>query len=81
MGGAIGLLRDGDIIDIDASAGTLSVRLTDEELVARRAEWTPRKTDFQSGAIWRYAQTVGPARNGAVVHPGGKAETHVYADA
>jgi dihydroxy-acid dehydratase len=81
LGGAIGLLRDGDIIDIDASAGTLSVQLSDEELAARRAEWTPRKTDFQSGAIWRYAQTVGPARYGAVVHPGGKAETHVYADA
>ncbi len=80
VGGTIGLLRDGDIIDIDAGAGTLSVRLSDEELAARRAAWTPRTNDFQSGALWRYMQTVGPARYGAVVHPGGQAETHVYAD-
>ncbi|MCE2900141.1 MAG: dihydroxy-acid dehydratase [Gemmatimonas sp.] len=79
-GGPIGLLRDGDVIDIDAAAGTLSVRLTDDELAARRAAWAPRATDYQSGAIWRYAQTVGPARYGAVVHPGARAETHVYAD-
>jgi dihydroxy-acid dehydratase len=79
-GGAIGLLEDGDIIDIDAGAGTLAVRLTDDELARRRAAWTPRATDYQSGAIWRYAQTVGPARYGAVVHPGAQAETHIYAD-
>jgi dihydroxy-acid dehydratase len=81
VGGPIGLLRDGDIIDIDAAVGTLSVRLTDDELAVRRAAWTPRATDYQSGAIWRFAQTVGPARYGAVTHPGGAAETHVYADA
>jgi dihydroxy-acid dehydratase len=81
VGGPIGLLRDGDIIDIDAAVGTLSVRLTDDELAVRRAAWTPRATDYQSGAIWRFAQTVGPARFGAVTHPGGAAETHVYADA
>ena len=78
LGGPIGLLRDGDIIDIDANAGTMSVRLSDEELAARRAAWAPRRHDFQSGAIWRYAQTVSPARYGAVVHPGGAAETHNY---
>ena len=81
VGGPIALLRDGDIIDIDADAATLSVRLTDDELAARRAHWTPRQHDFQSGAIWRYAQTVGSARYGAVVHPGGLAETHIFADA
>ena len=72
------VLEDGDIIDIDANAGTMSVRLSDEELAARRAAWAPRRHDFQSGAIWRYAQTVSPARYGAVVHPGGAAETHNY---
>jgi dihydroxy-acid dehydratase len=81
VGGPIALLRDGDIIDIDADAESIRVELSDAELDLRRAEWTPRKTDFQSGAIWRYAQTVGSARYGAVVHPGGLAETHVYADA
>ncbi len=81
VGGPIGLLQDGDVIDIDAAAGTLSVRLSEAELAARRAAWSPRPTDYQSGAIWRYAQTVGSARHGAVVHPGAAAETHVYMDA
>ena len=81
IGGPIGLLHDGDIIDIDADAGALSVRLSDDELATRRAAWKPRAHNFQSGAIWRYAQTVSQARYGAVVHPGGLAETHCYADA
>ncbi|MGF1632090.1 MAG: dihydroxy-acid dehydratase [Kiloniellaceae bacterium] len=80
VGGPIGLLHDGDIIAIDAVAGTLDVELSDEELAARKAKWQPRQHDYQSGAIWRYAATVGPAYLGAVTHPGAKAETHVYAD-
>lgn len=80
VAGPIGLLKDGDMITIDAEAGNISVDLSDEELESRRKEWKPRKHDFQSGAIWRYAQTVGPAYQGAVTHPGGKAETHVFAD-
>jgi dihydroxy-acid dehydratase len=80
VGGPIGLIRDGDIIVMDAVAGTLSVELSDEELAKRRKAWQGRKTEYQSGAIWRYAQTVGDAEKGAVVHPGAKAETHVFAD-
>ncbi len=80
VGGPIGLLRDGDIITIDAETGTLSVDLSDAELAERRKAWKPRQHDYQSGALWRYAQTVGDAEKGAVTHPGGKAETHVYAD-
>jgi dihydroxy-acid dehydratase len=80
VGGPIGLLQDGDMIVIDANAGTLDVELSEEELEARRAAWQPRKNDFGSGALWRYAQTVGPAHNGAVTHPGARSETHVYAD-
>jgi dihydroxy-acid dehydratase len=79
-GGPIGLLRDGDIIRIDAGAGTLAVELSDAELAERRRQWKPRPNDFQSGALWRYAQTVGDAEKGAVTHPGARAETHVYAD-
>ncbi len=60
--------------------GTIDVELSDDELAARRKAWTPRPTDFGSGALWRYAQTVGPAAKGAVTHPGASAETHVYAD-
>ena len=80
VGGPIGLLRDGDVIAIDAVAGTIAVELSDEELARRRASWTPRRHDFQSGALWKYAQLVGDAETGAVTHPGAAAETHVFAD-
>ena len=80
LGGPIGLLKDGDMIAIDAEAGTIQVELSDAELAARRKDWTPRTHDFQSGALWRYAQTVGPAYLGAVTQPGAKAETHTYAN-
>jgi len=80
VGGPIGLLKNGDIIDIDAAKGTLNVRLTKAELDKRRKAWKPRSHDFQAGTIWKYAQTVGPASKGAVTHPGADAETHVYAD-
>ena len=79
-GGPIALLRDGDIINIDAEAGTLQVELSDAELEQRRRAWQPRQHDFQSGALWKYAQQVGPAEQGAVTHPGAKAETHIYAE-
>ncbi|SLN77251.1 dihydroxy-acid dehydratase [Oceanibacterium hippocampi] len=79
-GGPIGLLKDGDMIHIDAVKGTLEVELSDAELADRRKAWTPRKNDFQSGVLWKYAQTVGPAHKGAVTHPGGKAEVRCYAD-
>ncbi len=80
LGGTIGLLRDGDVIHIDAEAGTLVVDLSDAELEARRKDWKPRSNQYQSGALWKYAQLVGPAWKGAVTHPGAAAETHVYAD-
>lgn len=80
VGGPIGLLRDGDVISIDAVNGTIEVDLSDTELAARAKAWKARTTDYQSGAIWKYAQTVGPARDGAVTHPGGAKETHCYAD-
>ena len=80
VGGPIGLLKDGDTITIDAETGEINVDLSDEELAKRKAEWKPRQTDFNAGAIWKYAQTVGSAEKGAITHPGAKADTHVYAD-
>ncbi len=80
VGGPIALLRDGDRITIDAVSGTIDVALSDAELAERRRAWTPRTNNYQSGTLWKYAQTVGDAENGAVTHPGGKAETHTYAD-
>ena len=79
-GGPIALLKNGDIITIDAVAGTIEVDLSQEELEARRKEWTPRENDFASGALWKYAQGVGPAYKGAVTHPGGAKEKRAYAD-
>ncbi len=80
VGGPIGLLQDGDIIAIDAVEGVLAVQLSDKELSDRKAKWQPRETDTTSGAIWKYAQTVGSARFGAVTHPGGEAGKKTYAD-
>jgi dihydroxy-acid dehydratase len=80
VGGPIGLLRDGDVITIDAEKGTIEVTLSEAELTQRKASWKPRETDFTSGYLWKYAQQVGPAVTGAVTHPGGGAEKLCYAD-
>ncbi|GJE41902.1 dihydroxy-acid dehydratase [Methylobacterium soli] len=80
VGGPIGLLRDGDMITLDAIKGTLDVALSDEELAERRKAWAPRTNTATSGYLWKYMQTVGPAVNGAVTHPGGAQETQTYAD-
>ena len=78
--GPIALVEDGDEIMIDAETGVIDLNVPAEVLAERRKHWAPRSTDYGSGAIWRYAQNVGPAYKGAVTHPGGSAETHVFAD-
>jgi len=78
LGGPIALLRNGDIIDIDAKKGTINVRLTRAQLASRRRKWKARKSDFGSGTLWKYAQTVGPAYLGAPTHPGKKNEVKDY---
>ncbi|ONG51874.1 dihydroxy-acid dehydratase [Pseudoroseomonas deserti] len=80
VGGPIGLLQNGDRIVIDAEKGSIDVILPEGEMEKRRAAWKPRGTDYNAGALWKYAQLVGPAHLGAVTHPGGEAETHCYAD-
>lgn len=80
VGGPIGLIKDGDVITIDAVKRTISVDLSDDELAKRKAAWKPRQTDYQSGALYKYAQGVGSAEKGAVTHPGGAAETSCFAD-
>lgn len=79
-GGPIALVEDGDMIVINAEAGTIDLDVSADVLAARRAAWQPRRNDYQAGALWRYARNVGPAYKGAVTHPGASAETHVYAD-
>ena len=78
VGGMIALLKDGDQITIDAIKGTIDVALTNVEIAARKAAWKPRENDYQSGALWKFAQTVGNARLGAVTHPGAKKEKISY---
>jgi dihydroxy-acid dehydratase len=80
VGGPIALVRDGDIISIDADSGSLDVQLDEAEFEKRRAAWQPRGSAFGSGYLWKYAQQVGSARHGAVTHPGGAAEKACYAD-
>tara|TARA_B100000029_G_scaffold36050_2_gene33955 strand:+ start:3701 stop:5431 length:1731 start_codon:yes stop_codon:yes gene_type:complete len=80
VGGMIGLLQDGDEIVIDAIKGEINVNLNEDEIKLRKKNWKPRKTNHNSGSIWKYAQTVGPAHEGAVTQPGAKNETHTYAD-
>ncbi|PWS36287.1 dihydroxy-acid dehydratase [Falsiroseomonas bella] len=80
VGGPIALIENGDRIIIDADKGTIDLMVEEAVLAKRRAAWKPRKTDYSSGALWKYAQLVGPALNGAVTHPGAAEESHVYAD-
>jgi len=80
VGGPIGLLEDGDTIEIDTERGTLNVQLTDNELKIRKNKWIPKIIEYTSGTLWKYSQTVGPAYKGAVTHPGAFKEKKCYAD-
>jgi len=79
-GGPIALIRDGDVITIDAEAGTMDVALTADELATRRKAWQPRPAHFRTGVLARYARNVGPARFGALTTPGARDEVRCYAD-
>ncbi len=79
--GPIAMIKDGDIITLDAVQGIISVDVSDEEMAKRKDEWKgPRKTIYSSGAMWKYAQLVGSSKYGAVTHPGAKVEGHIYMD-
>jgi len=80
VGGPIALLQDGDIIEIDIDKGILRVELTNDELNARKEKWKPKVTEYTSGTLWKYSQSVGPAFEGAVTHPGASKEKKCYAD-
>lgn len=80
VGGPIALVKDGDMIRIDAEAGRIDLEVSADELAARRKQWSPREHEYGSGAIWRYSKTVGPAVKGALTHPGARAEKFTFAD-
>ena len=79
-GGPIALIEDGDIIRIDAEKGTLDLLIEDSVMAERHNNWQGKETDFTSGTLWKYAQGVGPARKGAVTHPGGAKEKRQFSD-
>ena len=78
--GPIALVEDGDQIILDAENGEISINVSLKTLEKRKKSWKERKTDFNSGTLWKYSQTVGSAVKGAVTHPGAEKETHVYSD-
>jgi len=79
--GPIALVKDGDMITLDAQKGEISVNVSDEEMAKRKTEWKgPRDTIYATGALWKYAQQVGSTHKGAVTHPGAQMEKHIYAD-
>ena len=80
VGGPIAHIKDGDTITLDATTGEISVNVSEAELAERAKSWKPRASEYGSGAIWKYAQLVGPARFGALTAPGAEKETHCYAD-
>ena len=80
VGGPIGLLKDGDVIEIDTVKGSLNVILSDEELKQRKNKWKPKVIEYTTGTLWKYSQSVGPAFEGAVTHPGASKEKKCYAD-
>jgi len=79
-GGPIGLIKNNDIIEIDAEKGSLKIQLSNKELIKRKKKWRPRKIEYNSGTLWKYSQSVGPALKGAVTHPGAHKEKKSYAD-
>ena len=80
VGGPIGLIKNGDIVEIDADKGMLKVHLSNKELSKRKKKWKPKKIEYKSGTLWKYSQSVGPAFRGAVTHPGASKEKKCYAD-
>ena len=78
--GPIALIQDGDEISLDAENGTINLNISDDDLAERKKSWKERQTDFNSGTLWKYSQTVGSAAFGAVTHPGAEKETHTYSE-
>lgn len=79
-GGPIALLKNGDTIIIDANKGTIDVKISNSELQKRKKSWKNIKPNFTSGTLWKYAQSVGSSKDGAVTHPGSFKENSCYAD-
>ena len=71
VGGPIGLLRNGDVVTIDAVKRTIHADLSAAEVRGRRAAWGPRRPYATAGVLAKYAFLVGSASTGAVTAPRG----------
>ena len=78
--GPIALIENGDQILIDAKEGIIKLNVDENTLKARKNKILKKENNFGSGALWKFSQTVGSARFGAVTHPGAKKETKNYSD-
>ena len=67
VGGPIALIKEGDIIQIDITNNSLNVAVSDEEMAARRADWTPREPKIKEGYVARYATMVTSGNRGAIL--------------
>ena len=80
VGGNIALIEDGDEIEIDAEKGTIELNVDNKTLKKRKSLLSRKSEEFGSGALWKFSQTVGSARYGAVTHPGARKEKKIYSD-
>jgi len=78
--GPIALIQDNDEIIIDAKKGKIDIIVNPKELKKRKSKILSKENDFGSGALWKFSQSVGSARYGAVTHPGAKKEKKNYSD-
>ena len=78
--GPIALVEDGDEIILDGKKGIIELLISNDELNVRKKKLEIKENDFTSGALWKFAQSVGSARFGAVTHPGAKKEKKIYSD-
>lgn len=82
VGGPIGLIQEGDIIEINAESGLLNVEVSELELEKRKLKWKQPKPNYPSGALAKYAKLVGSAREGAITnYPLTQEDTKEYAQA
>ena len=78
--GPISLIEDADEIILDAEKGIIELLVSESQLKKRSKKIREKENDFGSGALWKFSQSVGSARFGAVTHPGAKKEKKNFSD-
>ena len=73
-------IENGDEIILDGEKGIIKLLVPNDELKMRKQKMKTKENDFTSGALWKFSQSVGSARYGAITHPGAKKEKKIYSD-